>query len=68
MKALREETEFWDRLILYLISNKFYNITRREWEPNQCQDEFLPMNDIKIFLKNKWKVLEKLELTKTEKH
>lgn len=68
LKSLGEQTDSWDRLIIYIISNKFDNVTRRDWESYQYRGELPDMADLNSFLKAKCEILEKLEMTKTEKH
>lgn len=64
LNAMGEETETWDRLIIYIVSNKFDCITKRDWESYQYNEELPTWNDMKNFLKNKCEILEKLEYSK----
>lgn len=72
LKTLGECTEHWDRLIIYLISNKFDSSTRKEWEMfqnNQAQTQGsqkdLPnMIDMNKFLKARCELLEKIQGSK----
>lgn len=66
LKSLGEKTESWDRLIIYIMSSKFDNITRRDWEVFKCEGDLPTMIDLNRFLKNKCEVLEKLEITKSD--
>lgn len=61
LKSLGENTDAWDRLIIYIISNKFDNITRRDWETYRYVGELPTMGDLNVFLKCKCETLEKLE-------
>lgn len=65
LKALGENTDSWDRLIIYILCNKFDSMTRRDWEGFKIAGELPTINDINKFLKQKCDVLEKLEVCKT---
>ncbi|KAJ8969878.1 hypothetical protein NQ317_004701 [Molorchus minor] len=62
-----QPTDNWDTLIIHMLTSKFDNVTRRDWESYKLQDELPTMQDINAFLKNKCDILEKLELNKSEK-
>ena len=63
LKSLGEDTDSWDRLIIYILCNKFDPITRREWESFKYANELPNMGDINQFLKGKCEILEKLEIS-----
>lgn len=67
LKALGEETESWDHLIIYIMCNKFDAVTRRDWESFKITGDLPTMNDINTFLKQKCDILEKLESCKLNK-
>ncbi|KAJ8980329.1 hypothetical protein NQ317_008037, partial [Molorchus minor] len=67
LKTLGQPTDNWDTLIIHMLTSKFDNVTRRDWESYKLQDELPTMQDINAFLKNKCDILEKLELNKSEK-
>ncbi|KAJ8978839.1 hypothetical protein NQ317_012043 [Molorchus minor] len=59
LKILGENTDEWDRLIIYVISNKFDPVTRRDWESHKYKDDLPKMSDLNEFLRLKCEVLEK---------
>lgn len=63
LKSLGEQTEAWDRLIIYIMSNKFDSITRRDWETFKYEGDLPTMQDLNKFLMLKCEVLEKLEVS-----
>ncbi|KAJ8955522.1 hypothetical protein NQ317_012653 [Molorchus minor] len=67
LKTLGQPTDNWDTLIIHMLTSKFDNVTRRDWESYKLQDELPTMQDINAFLKNKCDILKKLELNKSEK-
>nr|CAI5854712.1 unnamed protein product [Callosobruchus analis] len=62
-----ENTDAWDRIIIYILTNKFDPVTRRDWELFKYENELPNMSDINRFLKERCEVLEKLESNKVEK-
>lgn len=72
LKTLGECTEHWDRLIIYLMSNKFDMSTRKEWEMFKAhkaqvqgnQKDLPSMVDMNIFLKARCELLEKIQVSK----
>lgn len=58
-----EQKESWDRLIIYIMSNKFDLVTRRDWESYRYCGDLPTMEDLNLFLKNKCEMLEKLEIS-----
>lgn len=67
LKALGEDTDSWDRLIIYVMAEKFDDVTRRDWETYKYASTLPSMKDMNAYLKEKCEVLEKLEVTKAEK-
>lgn len=67
LKALGENTESWDRLVIYLIANKLDVITRRDWENYKFLGNLPTINDILTFLRQKSDLLEKMNYFKTNK-
>lgn len=63
LKALGEETEKWDRLLIYLFCTKLDKATRKEWELYDTEDELPTMEDMNKFLKQRCDLLEKLEVS-----
>lgn len=64
LQTLKQPTETWDTLIIYLISTKLDNITAREWEQYKTED--LPtLENLKQFLKSRADLLETLEQSKS---
>lgn len=61
LKTMGEQKESWDRLIIYIMSNKFDLGTRRDWESNKYCGDLPTMGDLNLFIKNKCEKLEKLE-------
>ncbi|XP_050301535.1 uncharacterized protein LOC126739769 [Anthonomus grandis grandis] len=62
LTALKQETEHWGTLIMYLVSTKLDPITDREWEEFKgSKDEILSWEDLKGFLKSRADLLETLE-------
>lgn len=52
LESLGEQVDSWDRLILYILAQKFDEVTRRDWESYPCEGELPTMNDMHKFLKN----------------
>lgn len=63
LKTLGEDTESWDRLIIYVTSGKFDNTTRRDWESYKYEGDLPTMKDLEAFLRQKCEILEKLEVS-----
>ncbi|KAJ8963863.1 hypothetical protein NQ317_004277 [Molorchus minor] len=68
LKILGENTDEWDRLIIYVISNKFDPVTRRDWESHKYKDDLPKMSDLNEFLRLKCEVLEKNRITESNKN
>lgn len=62
LKSLGEYVEHWDRLIIYIIANKFDPTTKRDWETYTPEGELATLKDLEKFLKFKCQVLEKLTM------
>lgn len=65
---LKIDTTSWDPLIIYILSNKFDNHTRRDWESYKCIGILPTLDELNSFLHTKCEVLEKLEACKIEKN
>ncbi|KAF9408382.1 hypothetical protein HW555_011919 [Spodoptera exigua] len=62
LDTLGEETEYWDTLIIYLVSSKLDSNTLRYWEEYKNTLTDMPTLDcLKKFLKNRAYLLETLE-------
>lgn len=61
LKALDQQVEFWDPLLLYIITNKLDNVTKRDWEISQSRNDTTTVEDLKQFLRSHCHVLETLE-------
>lgn len=68
LKSLGEKTESWDRLIIYILANKFDSTTRRDWENFKFEGDLPSLEDLNKFLKSKCEILEKIEVTCQEKN
>lgn len=66
LKCLGQEVEHWDTLIVFMLTNKFDLVTRREWESFPINGELPNLEDVNKFLKAKCELLEKLESSKRE--
>lgn len=62
-KILGEPTASWDRILIYLLSQKMDKTTRREWELYDSKEDLPTMSDMNKFLKQRCDLLEKLEIT-----
>lgn len=58
-------TEHWADLVVYLISNKFDNTTRRAWESRNCSNTLHTMDDLLDFLKERCRILETMTSSDT---
>lgn len=73
LATLKQPTEYWDILLIYIFCNKLDKTTAREWEELKVNSlgtiaEDLPtLEDFKMFLKHKADLLETLELSKDTK-
>ncbi|XP_030750174.1 uncharacterized protein LOC115877962 [Sitophilus oryzae] len=63
LKILGEETDKWDRILIYLFCTKMDKNTRKEWEIFDYKGELPTMFDLNKFLKQRCDILEKLEVT-----
>lgn len=65
LKMLKQPVEHWDTLIIHLMSTKFDNITKREWEKVRSELVELPtVDNISTFLMKKCQLLESLQIGK----
>lgn len=64
LQALGQETQYWDTLIIYLITSKLDSITRREWESSKFANDLPTMAEITTFLRTKCEILETLQVNK----
>lgn len=63
LKSMGEKIEEWDRVMIYVISNKFDSTTKRGWESYQYSGDLPTWKDLTKFMKNRCEILEKLEYT-----
>lgn len=65
LAALKQETQHWGTIIMYLVSTKLDPVTDREWEEFKgTKDDILSWDDMKGFLKSRADLLETLERRK----
>lgn len=64
LNSMGEATQYWDRLIIYIVSNKFDAKTKRDWESYKYPGDLPTWSDMTNFLKNKCEILERLEVSK----
>lgn len=62
LKQLKQPTDAWDTLIIYLITSKLDNATARDWEEYIAKKNSPTLDDLRSFLKAKADLLETLEL------
>lgn len=70
LKSLGENVDTWDRLIIFILTQKFDNATRRGWESYKFldSDKCLPtMEHMHDFLRERCQMLEKLANDKPDK-
>ncbi|XP_072384617.1 uncharacterized protein [Diabrotica undecimpunctata] len=53
----------WDRLLIYLFTNKLDKYTRREWELFRIEGDLPTISDFNKFLKQRCELLKKLEVS-----
>ncbi|XP_050516397.1 uncharacterized protein LOC126891261 [Diabrotica virgifera virgifera] len=61
LEVLKRPTKHWDDLIIYLLTTKFDNSTRRSWESQNCKDNLPVLDDLLKFLKERCRILESLD-------
>lgn len=66
LETLGEEVKHWDRLIIFILTQKFDNYTRRGWESYKSNGSLPTMSDMHAFLTERCSMLEKLANHKTE--
>lgn len=60
LKALGENTDSWDRLIIFILCKKFDNATLNAWEAHQIKGDLPTLEDLDEFLKFRCTTLEKI--------
>lgn len=66
LKMLDEPVQYWDTLLIHLITNKLDHNSRREWESYKIPSDLPTMDDLNQFLKQRCELLEKLHVTRTD--
>lgn len=66
LKQLGEPTDQWDKLIIFMISNNFDLVTRRDWESSTNAKE-PTMADITAFIQLRCQMLESIESNDSSK-
>ncbi|XP_031353317.1 uncharacterized protein LOC116178110 [Photinus pyralis] len=67
LKTLGQPVDTWDTLIIYMLTSKLDQSTRREWELFEKEGEIPSIKDVNKFLKQRCEVLEKICVNQTEK-
>lgn len=67
LKSLGQPVNTWDTLLIYILSNKLDNHTRREWEASLKSDQLPDITIFLDFLKNKAQLLETLDTRETNR-
>ncbi|XP_030751386.1 uncharacterized protein LOC115878916 [Sitophilus oryzae] len=67
LKSLGQPISTWDTLLIYILSNKLDNHTRREWEASLKSDQLPDITIFLDFLKNKAQLLETLDTRETNR-
>lgn len=62
LSTLKQPTQHWDALIVFLIATKLDRTTAREWEKYKIATEFPTLNDMKDFLGQRAEFLETIEV------
>lgn len=65
LNNLGEKTDSWDRIIIQIVSNKFDSVTFKEWQSYKWENELPALKDLNNFLKDRIKILSKLESKKS---
>lgn len=63
LKILGEPTEYWDSLIIHILSTKFDKVTMREWDAYKIAGDRPTIKDLNNFLSERCRFLEKVALT-----
>ena len=58
LHAYGEPTDYWHTILVYLITSKLDNNTRRDWEVKRKTIEKVTFDDLTKFIKERWEVLE----------
>ncbi|XP_072392236.1 uncharacterized protein [Diabrotica undecimpunctata] len=61
LEVLQRPTQHWDDLIIYLLTTKFDNSTKRCWESQNCTGNIPILDDLLKFLKERCRILESLD-------
>lgn len=61
LKSLGENVDEWDRIIIFLLFQKFDPVTKRDWENYKYKGDCPTMADMEEFLTSKCEILEKIE-------
>lgn len=69
LQQLNQPTEYWDVLLIHIITLKLDSITLREWENNKSNEKknVPTLDDLKTFLKSRADFLETLESNQNDK-
>lgn len=71
LNTLKQPTDHWDTLIIYMVSAKLDSATRVKWEEyihtNVSDNEMPNLDDFKIFLKGRADVLESVSRSKQDR-
>lgn len=68
LESLKEPTEHWDTLLIYIIANKLDQRTYREWEEVKSQldkNKTITLDTLVAFLRSRADLLETLELSRS---
>ncbi|KAJ8962292.1 hypothetical protein NQ318_018271, partial [Aromia moschata] len=60
LRVLEQPVDKWDVLIIYMVTNKLDNITRREWETKNTDRKIPALQDLISFLTERCNLLETL--------
>ncbi|XP_050503610.1 uncharacterized protein LOC126882679 [Diabrotica virgifera virgifera] len=61
LEVLERPTKHWDDILIYLLTSKFDNATRRSWENKINASEIRTLSQLTDFLKDKCRMLQTLE-------
>lgn len=73
LQSLGQPVQYWDTLIIHILSGKLDKTTSREWEEGKVKNfksgssQLPTLEDFKIFLKNKADLLENLSISKCDR-
>lgn len=68
LETLQQPVEYWDPIVIFLISIKLDKVTAREWEKFKISSASLKLNDLKSFLYSRADFLEAFETKSTKEH